>query len=617
MPCLDPGFAGEGGWVTERLIDYFTRRAEGGVAMILVGPAVFDPLGVGGTFEYRIYRQEILDGLGRLVEAIHRCGAAVGLQMHHAGRQANPRLIEGSPVAPSAVPCPVRRTTPRPLSIPEIEGIIQEYGIYAKKAQEAGFDALEVHGSHGYLIAQFLSPFANHRQDAYGGSLENRMRFGRQVIQEVRRNVGWDFPLFFRLAGDEHVAGGLTPEETPSIAKEMERAGADVIHVSAGTYRSAEWIVPPMTLPKGCNVPAAGRIKERVSIPVAVAGRISGPELAEKILQEGQADIIAMARALVADPDLPRKAMEGKIDEIRRCIACNECIDRLFAEKDIVCTVNPEVGRETEWGLKPAETSKRIMVIGGGPGGLEAARVARLRGHTVSLFEEDGCLGGWIEAASQAPFKGELRGILDYYEKVLKALGVEIRLGTKVTAEMATAWKPDAVVIATGSIPILPPIPGINLPHVIQAVDVLLGKARLNGSVAVVGGGTVGCEVAAFLAQQGVGVTVIEMLPYLTQGIPRLLGKTIKDHLKKSSVQTLTDTRVIEIQKREVIVEEKGNCRSLFADWVVLAVGAKPRDELIQPLKERFQEVYVVGDCREPRKALDAIAEGAEVARAI
>jgi len=614
MPTLDPGFAGEGGKVNQRLIDYFVRRARGGVSFIMVGPAVFDPRGVGGTFEYRLYLDGVLEGLSRLVEAIHHCGVPVGLQLHHAGRQANPLLIEGSAVAPSAIPCPVRKTTPRALTIPEIEGIVNQYGIYARKVKEIGFDAVEIHGSHGYLIAEFLSPFANSRTDQYGGSLANRTRFAQEVIREVRRSIGNRFPVLFRIAGEEHVPGGLTKEETPLIAKLVEDAGVDAIDVSAGNYWTAEWIVPPMTLPQGCNVPAAEAIKRKVGIPVVVAGRINGPELAEQILKEGKADIIAMARGLVADPDLPQKAQEGRTEEIRRCIACNVCIDRLFQEMEIVCTVNPEVGREAEFDLKPAVTPKRVMVIGGGPAGMEAARLARMRGHRVSLFEEDSRLGGRIEAAFQTSFKEELKSIKQYYEAVLKALDVEIRLATKVTMDLAVAWKPDVVVIATGSIPLTPPIPGVHFPHVVQALSVLFHEKKVEGRVAVIGGGTVGCEVATFLAERGAQVTIMEMLPYVAHGIPRLLGKMMKDTMKNLDVRTLVNRKVLEIKEGEVIFEDSGNVASLAVDWVVLAVGATPRDDLVNSLKELFQETYQIGDCLEPRKALEAIYEGAKVA---
>jgi 2,4-dienoyl-CoA reductase-like NADH-dependent reductase (Old Yellow Enzyme family)/thioredoxin reductase len=614
LPTLDPGFAGEGGRMTPRLIHYFVRRARGGVSFIMVGPAVFDPVGSSGTFEYRIDRNEILEGLSRLVKEIHRCGVPVGLQLHHAGRQANPDLIEGVPVAPSAIPCPVRKSQPRALSIPEIERIIEQYGIFARKAREMGFDAVEVHGSHGYLIAQFLSPFANSRSDSYGGSLENRARLAVQVIREVRRNVGKDFPIFFRLAGEEHVPGGLTVEETPGIARMVEEAGVDVIDVSAGTYRTAEWIVPPMIFPPGCNVYAAQAIKEKVGIPVLVAGRINGPELAEQILQEGKADLISMARGLVADPDLPQKVREGRVGEIRRCIACNECIDRLFQEQPIECTVNPEVGREEEFKIIPAPRPKKVMIIGGGPAGMEAARVARMRGHRVTLWEKEDRLGGRIEAASQTSFKGELKSIPRYYEAVLKALQVEVKLSTPVNPERVRAFNPETIVIATGSIPSLPPIAGAHLSHVVQAEDILLGRVQVEGRVVVIGGGTVGCEVAIFLAEKGGKVTIAEMLSYVAHGIPRLLGKMIKDMMREEGVRILTGQKVVQIKEGGVVCEDsgKGLQTEIPADGVVLAVGNVSRDDLVESLSNLCPETQVIGDCRKPRKALDAIYEGAK-----
>lgn len=614
MPCLDPGFAGEGGVVNPRLIDYFTKRAKGGVAFIMLGPAVFDPVGIGGKSEYRIYRDEILEGLSTLVEAIHSCGVPVGLQLHHAGRQANPDLISANAVAPSAIPCPVRKFTPKALKIPEIERIILQYGEFARRVKQLGFDALEVHGSHGYLIAEFLSSYSNARKDRYGGSLENRTRFAFQIIEEVRKNVGADFPIFFRIPGEEHVPGGLSKEETSLIAKLMEEAGADAIDVSAGNYKTAEWIVPPMILPRGCNVRAAETIKRKVSVPVIVAGRINGPELAEEILRQGKADVIAMARGLVADPDLPIKTREGRAEEIRRCIACNVCIDHLFQDKDIVCTVNPEVGRESEFELKPAPQRKRVMIIGGGPGGMEAARVAGLRGHEVTLYEEHHRLGGRIEAACQASIKEEMKGLLEYYEAVLKPLGVNIRLNTKVDIDMVSQMNPDAIVMATGSVPLLPGIPGVHLSHVVQAVDVLLDRVKIEDKAAIIGGGTVGCEVAIFLAERGVDVTLLEMFPYVAHGIPRLVGKMMKDIMIELGVDIMTNRRVVHISEEQVIHEDPEKKRaSLPVAQVVLAMGSKPRNDLARSLKDLVGENYLIGDCLEPRRALEAISEGAEV----
>ena len=614
MPCLDPGFAGEGGVVNSILTEYFTKRAKGGVAFIMVGPAVFDPVGVGGKSEYRIYRDEILEGLSTLVGAIHFCGVPAGLQLHHAGRQANPHLISANAVAPSAIPCPVRKFTPKALEIPEIERIVLKYGEFARKAKQVGFDAVEVHGSHGYLIAEFLSSYSNVRKDRYGGRLENRARFASQVVKEVRKNVGTDFPVFFRIPGEEHVPGGLNKRETSLIAGLMEKAGADAIDVSAGNYQTAEWIVPPMILPRGCNVDAAEAIKQEVSIPVIVAGRINRPELAEEILRQGKADVIAMARGLVADPDLPRKTREGKLNEIRRCVACNVCIDRVFQDGALVCTVNPEAGRESEFEPRPAIQRKKVMIVGGGPGGMEAARVAGLRGHEVTLYEQHDRLGGRIVAAFQTSIKGELKGILDYYEAVLKPLGVNIKLQTTVDKDMVAELNPDAVVMATGSVPILPDIPGVHLSHVVQAVDVLMARVKVEDRAVIIGGGTVGCEVAIFLAEKGVDVTLLETLPYVAHGIPRLVGKMIKDKMIGLGVEIMTNRKVVQISEKLVVYEEaEAKGASLPAVHVVLAIGSRPSNELAASLGDFPGETYLIGDCLEPRRALEAIFEGAEV----
>jgi 2,4-dienoyl-CoA reductase-like NADH-dependent reductase (Old Yellow Enzyme family)/thioredoxin reductase len=614
MPCLDPGFAEEGGIVTPRLRHYFLRRARGGVAFIMVGPAVIDPLGAGGKFEYRLYRDEVLEGLGNLAEALHRSGVSVGLQLHHAGRQANPALISGTPVAPSPIMCPVRRTIPRELTIPWIEEIVVRYGDAAQRAKRAGFDAVEIHGSHGYLIAEFLSPFSNGRTDHYGGSIENRTRFATEVVREVRARVGKDYPIFFRIPGSEHVPGGLGETETPLIAGLMENAGVDAIDVSAGTYRSAEWIVPPMTLPRGCNVDAAAKIKQEVGIPVIVAGRINNPGLAERILQEGHADAVAIARGLVADPDLPLKTKEGKSDEIRPCIACNACIDRLFQDLDIVCTVNPEVGREQEFDPAPANSRKKVMVIGGGPAGMEASRVAGLRGHEVTLFEAEDRVGGLLRAACRAPFKEELSGLIAYYETILKRLGTKLVLGKRVSGELVSELKPDVLVVALGALPLSLPIPGAGLPHVVQALDVLMDRAEVRGSAVVIGGGTVGCETALFLAERGIKVTVLEAGPYVAGGIPRLLGKMIKAHMGERGIRVETRRPVTEIRRTGVIYEEEDGREVVVpGDWVVLAVGWRSKDGLVHDLKQCGAPVHIIGDCLNPRRAIDAFFEGAKV----
>jgi 2,4-dienoyl-CoA reductase-like NADH-dependent reductase (Old Yellow Enzyme family)/thioredoxin reductase len=618
MPCLDSTFTGEGGTVNPRLINYFRRRAQGGVAFIMVGPASFDPAGIGYISDYRLDRDDILQGLAKLAGAIHKFDVPVGLQMYHGGRQADPDITGQELLAPSAIADPVRRIVPRALTIAQIEELIHGFGTYALKVKEAGFDAVEIHGSHGYLLSEFLSPFANQRTDRYGGTLENRARFPGEIIREVRENVGKDFPVIFRIAGDEHVPGGLTSEETSLIARIIQDAGADAINVSAGTYKTAEWIVPPMILPRGCNVPAAEAIKKKVSIPVIVAGRINSPEFAESILVQGKADLVAMGRPLVADPDLPEKAKQGRLDQIRRCIACDLCVDMLFKGEEIKCTVNPEVGFESDFVLSPAGIPKKVMVIGGGPAGMETARVAALRGHKVSIFEEHDRLGGMIEPAARASFKEEVKNIIEYYGAVLNKLEVDLHLGEKVTMEVVCEFKPDVVVVATGATPLVPDITGADLPNVVQAVDVLLDNETPRGKIAVLGGGSVGCEVASFLAETGEDVTVFEMLPYVAHGMPRLLGKMMKDKMIDLGISFMTSRKAVQIIENGLICKDAdGREETHYCDRVVLAVGAVPENSLAESLKGSVPEIHVVGDCIKPRNAADAIQEGARAALSI
>lgn len=620
MPCLDTTLAGEGGVVTARLTGYFERRARGGAALVMIGPASFEPLGIGYWTDFRLDSDDILEGLAGLVSKVHGCGIPMGIQMYHAGRQANIDITGGDMVAPSAIADPVRKITPRALTVPEIEQIVHQFGVHALKAKGAGFDLIEIHCSHGYLLAEFLSNHANARTDGYGGSLENRARLPVEVVREIRRKVGPDFPILVRLAGDEHVKGGLTPDETPAIARLLEEAGADAINVSAGTYQTAEWIVPPAFLPRGCNVEAAAAIKKAVSIPVIVAGRINSPDLADSIIREGRADAVAMARPLVADPDLPKKALEGRSNEIRRCIGCDLCVDKLFKGETLVCTVNPEVGREDEFAIHEAEVRKRILVIGGGPAGMEAARVAALRGHRVSLFEREGALGGQLIPAASAPFKEEIMDIIEYYNTALRLAGVDIHLSSEVTPETVARVNPDAVLVATGSAPVTPNIPGRDLPNVVQARDVLAKTVKITGvtSAAIIGGGSVGCEVSLFLEEKGLRVTVFEQLPYVAYGIPRLFGKMMKSRMREKGITILTDNEVLRITPEGVVARGPDTTETTHAaDYIVIAAGSRPAKRIAQEIEGLVREIHVIGDASEPRRAAEAICEGARAGLAL
>jgi len=532
--------------------------------------------------------------------------------MTNGGRQLHIFDDATIPVAPSPLPWSKNARIPRELSIPEIEELVEKFARAAMNAKKAGVDFVELHGAHGYLISEFLSPNSNKRTDKYGGDLAGRTRFTVEIIQRIKELAGDDFPVSCRINGADNIPGGLTLDDAKAIAPIMVKAGLNLISVSAGVYGSYPTIVPFVYTPHGCNVPLAAGIKSAVNIPVITAGRINDPRLAEDILANGKADLIGMARALFTDPELPMKASRGEFDDIRKCIACNTCIDSLDLDP-IDCTVNPTLGRERELEIKPAPRRKKVLVIGGGPAGLEAARVAALRGHAVTLYEKETRLGGQWLLATIPPHKEEFIELINYQTRQLARLGVTVKLGEETTALLVQELKPDAVVLATGSVPRELPVPGINRANVVTARDVLSGNIKTGNTVLVVGGGNVGLETAHFLAEQGKQVTVIEML----RQVGADLGNTAKWHLfnklKKHRVTMHRRTELKGMTRTEVTVCRKGKEETWPGfDTVVLAAGARPSNELAAALKDLVNELYVIGDAAEPRKAVDAIREGAE-----
>ena len=481
-PC-ERNYANTDGSVTQKYIDYVVERAKGGVGLINIESIYIDPVGRGHIRQLGIHDDRLIPGLKRMTDAAHAHGAKIAAHLYAAGRESSSYITGLQPIAPSNVPCKILAggDMPRELTLEEIKDQIEKFGDAARRGVEAGFDVIVVHGAHGYIIGQFLSPFSNKRTDQYGGSFEKRMRFPLEVLAKIRSVVGRDVPIAYRMSADEKVEGGMTVDDSVRFSVALENAGIDLIDVSSGIYESIGWIAQSMAYPRGCLVEDGWKIKQKVGIPVSIVGRINHPDLAEEILASGKADFISLGRALHADPYWPLKAKEGRVDDIRICPACMSCSDQLATNNPITCAINPEAGRESELKIRPAARRKKVLVVGAGPAGMEAARVASLRGHKVILCEKSDKMGGQINYAAKPSHKKEFMGIVDYLETQLRKSAVEIRMGTAVTAELIENMNPEAVIIATGAEPAVPFTPGANKSHVYSAIDVLSGNVSLKG----------------------------------------------------------------------------------------------------------------------------------------
>jgi 2,4-dienoyl-CoA reductase-like NADH-dependent reductase (Old Yellow Enzyme family)/thioredoxin reductase len=550
----------------------------------------------------------------KLVKAIHQENGKILIQINHAGRQTS-SSITGSPiVAPSAIPCPVRKEMPKELSHEEIQKIIEAFREAARRVKEAGADGVEIHMAHGYLINQFLSPFSNQRTDDYGGDPDRRMRMAIEVLRTVRNQVGSDFLVLCRLSADEYVEGGLKLEDTKEIAKALERNGADALHISACVAASGYLNHPPYYAEEGVFVHLAQGIKSVVSIPIIAVGRIRTPELANQILEEKKADLISMGRALIADPDLPLKALEGRTDEILPCISCNRCIQSI-RKGALQCAVNPETGREEMFKLQKADHPKKVWIIGGGPAGMKAAEIASLRGHKVNLYEKNKELGGRFLLAAIPPKKQILKDFIDQLERRLQKLPIKIIIGKPFSPASLRRGKPDGVIIATGAKPFFPPIDGIHEAKAISVEDALSSSTPLGKKVLVVGGGGIGAEVADYLSENGKEVTLIEMREGIALDLVGHLQHFLNKRLREKGVQILTSTKAIRFEKEGLWVEDPQGTKKLGGfDSIVIALGSMPNNALVESLKGKVPEVYVIGDASKPREVMEAVFEGEEIA---
>lgn len=619
MPPMVVAYAGPNGEVTDQLISYYEARAKGGVGLVIVEAAYVNPQGKVVLGELGIYDDQLIPGLSRLADAIKRHGATAAIQLIHGGIQAKvPEPVGPSAIGRKIVP-PTK--TPRELTTEEVEQLVEDFANAALRAKKAGFDMVEVHGTHGYLVCQFLSPLTNKRTDKYGA---DRVLFAEEIVKRIKEKCGEDFPVIFRLCANEFLEGGITIEYAKEIAKRLEEAGVDAFDITGGNYDTMDLLLMPMYHEKeGFFFELAAEIKKVVNVPVISGGLIVNPEVAEKAIKDGIVDMVFLGRQLIADPEWPRKVREGRVEDIRPCLACNEgCISRVFDGKATACAVNPLSGLEYKWpseeDIPKAKNKKKVLIIGGGPAGLECARIASIRGHDVTLVEKESELGGTVNIAAVPSFKNRLAKLIKWYKVQLKKLGVNVMTNTTATPELIKNVNPDVVIIATGSEPLVPNIPGVE--NAVTADDVLLGKAAVGENVVVIGGGLVGCETALYLAQQGKKVTIVETLPEIAKDLEPVskIALTRKGGLfEKYGINVITNSPVVEIRKGEVVIVDKiGRRRSISADSVVIAVGRKSvvPEELISEAKKIGKEVYIIGDAKAPRKVIDAIREGFSVA---
>lgn len=614
MPPMGTGYGNSDSTVSDRLVAYLARRAQGGTGLIITEVCAVDPRGKGFPNEVGVWNDSFIPGLARIPEALHRYGAKTALQLHHAGRETFEAAAGAMPEAPSAIPSVILGQPCEAMSLERVAQVIGSFARAAGRAKAAGFDAVELHGAHGYLLNQFLSPFSNQRNDQYGGSDENRMRFVLEIVAGVRKVVGPDFPVWIRVSADELVRGGYDLDFMQKFAPRMVAAGVDAIHCSAGVYSTpGNLSVASMDTDPGFNLFRARALKSVVNVPVIGVGRINNPELADQAIARGDADLISFGRQHLTDPDFINKAHDGAFDDIRWCTACNQgCIERLsFEMKSATCSFNPECGREYKGPASKADPSQRVWVIGAGPAGLSAAMAAAARGHKVEIFEKEEKPGGQLLSASRPPHKAVFMDWVTWALHQLKKSSTPVHCQHTVNKEEIKQRRPDAVIIACGAYPVTAPIPGFDSKMVADARDVLTGKVELVSPVVILGAGYVGMETADYLLAKGIAVTVLEMQPFPPVGKLTAHGYWLHKRIKDAGGRLIFGAQVLDIEAGDVRYRQNDAERVVeSAAMIVTAMGAKSENSLEDVLKELAIPFRTVGDAKTPRRILEAIHEG-------
>jgi len=625
--------------VTDLLVDFYADRARGGAGLITVGYATVDLLS-GGKSNIGAHDDAFIPGLARLAQTIQENGARAAVQINHAGRYSHSFLIGQQAIAPSAVASRFTRETPRELEREEIPGVVQKFADAALRVKKAGFDAVEVLSGTGYLISQFLSPLTNQRTDEYGGSYENRMRFGLEIMRAIKAATGADFPLMVRMNGNDFMQGGQGRRPLIEYAEALAQAGVDGLCINVGWHEAR---VPQIvtSVPRGLFGYMSRGIKDHVAVPVIASHRINDPGTAREMIQDGLCDMVAMGRPLIADPDLPEKARTGREKEIIHCIGCAQgCFDHLQVGQVVECLCNPRAGHEAETRIEKASAAKKVLVVGGGPAGMSAAAAAADRGHQVTLAEKTARLGGQLHLAALPPGREEFAQLADDLETQLTLRPIKVLLNQEVNEAFLSSEKPDVVLLATGARPITPPIPGVDQPHVVQAWDVLTGKVHAGREIAVVGGGAVGVETALFLAEKGTlsgeavkfllinraesaedlaelathgtkEVEVFEMMDRIGTDIGRSTRWVMLQDLQRHGVKTHVGSKVVEITADGLKIESgDGGVRDVKADTVVLAVGSESYNPLADTVNKLGIACKSVGDANQVALAFDAIHQG-------